>query len=136
MNWLRFVDVGLYLVLAVVIGLHWRANLHHFLGGAISLVAFCLWMMARRQIGDSFAVRAEAKKLVTHGLYSKIRNPIYVFGGLAFFGEFIAMGRYIAGTVVLVVSSLGQYLRAKREEQVLTEAFGDEYRIYKAKTWF
>jgi protein-S-isoprenylcysteine O-methyltransferase Ste14 len=136
MDWLRYIDVGAYLVWAVMIGMHWQPDRHHLVGAGISLPAFFLWMLARRQIGASFAVRAEAKKLVTHGLYSRIRNPIYVFGGLAFFGEFVAMGRYAVGIVFLVASSLGQYLRAKREEQVLTEAFGDEYRSYKANTWF
>ena len=59
-------------------------------------------MLARHQLGDSFAVRAEAKKLVTHGIYSKIRNPIYIFGGLAFVGEFVALRWYI-WTVVFVI---------------------------------
>ena len=80
-------------------------------------------------------MRAEAKKLVTHGIYSKIRNPIYVFGGLAFLGEFVALGWYL-GIAVLVIVNLGQYFRIRREEQVLTAAFGDEYRAYKAQTWF
>jgi protein-S-isoprenylcysteine O-methyltransferase Ste14 len=135
MNWLRFVDVGFYLILAVVAGKHWHSDLHHWIGAAISLPAFFLWMLARYQIGASFAVRAQAKKLVTHGLYSKIRHPIYVFGGLAFLGEFVAMGWYV-WTVVFVIMNLGQYLRVRREEQVLTEAFGDDYRTYKASTWF
>jgi protein-S-isoprenylcysteine O-methyltransferase Ste14 len=136
MDWLRFIDVGVYLAFAVVVGFYWQFDRHHILGAAVSISSFYLWMLARRQIGSSFAVRAQAKKLVTHGLYSKIRNPIYLFGGLAFFGEFVAMRQYVTGTVFLVASSIGQYLRIKREKQVLTDAFGDEYRAYKAKTWF
>lgn len=135
MNWLRFVDVGAYLVLAVVAGMHWQNDRHHWIGAAISVPAFFLWVLARYQIGASFAVRAEAKKLVTHGLYSKIRNPIYLFGGLAIGGEFVAMGWYV-WTGVFVVMNFVQYLRVKLEEQVLAEAFGDEYRAYRAKTWF
>ncbi len=91
MNWLRFVDLGAYLVLAVVIGRHWHNDWPHWIGAAIAIPAFLLWMLARHQLGDSFAVRAEARKLVTHGIYSKIRNPIYIFGGLAFLGEFVAL---------------------------------------------
>jgi protein-S-isoprenylcysteine O-methyltransferase Ste14 len=135
MNWLRFVDIGVYLILAVVAGMHWHNDPHHWIGAAISVPGFFLWMLARYQLGASFAVRAEAKKLVTHGLYSRIRNPIYIFGGLAIGGEFVAMGWY-AWTAVFVLINLVQYFRIKREAQVLTEAFGDEYRAYKAKTWF
>jgi protein-S-isoprenylcysteine O-methyltransferase Ste14 len=135
LNWLRFLDLGSYLILAVVAGKYWHSDRHHWLGAAISVPAFFLWMLARQQIGASFAVRAEAKKLVTHGLYSKIRHPIYIFGGLAFLGEFLALGWYIWMVVFLLIN-FSQYLRVRREEQVLSEAFGDEYRGYKARTWF
>ena len=133
MSWMRFLDLGAYLILAVVTGMHWQNDRHHWIGAAILVPA--LWMLARYQLGDSFSVRAEAKKLVTHGIYSKIRNPIYVFGGLAFVGEFVALGWYV-WTAVLVIINCGQYFRIKREEQVLAETFGDEYRAYKAQTWF
>ena len=135
MNWLGFVDLGIYLTLAAVTGMHWQNDRHHWIGAAISVPAFALWMLARYQLGSSFAVRAEANKLVTYGLYSKIRNPIYLFAFFAFLGEFVAM-RWYAGIVVLLIIHVGQYLRIKREEQVLEAAFGDDYRTYKARTRF
>lgn len=135
MKWLRLVDLSAYLIFAAIVCTRWHNDLHHRIGTAISVPAFFLWMLARHQLGDSFAVRAEAKKLVTHGLYSRIRNPIYIFGGFAFLGEFLALGWYI-GAVFFVLMNLGQYFRIRREERVLGEAFGDEYRAYKARTWF
>jgi protein-S-isoprenylcysteine O-methyltransferase Ste14 len=135
MDWLRFVDVGIYLALAVVVGQHWQNNRHHWIGLAISLAGFALWLLARHQLGSSFAVRAEAKELVTHGLYAKIRNPIYFFAFFAFLGEFVALGAYGA-IPVLLMFQVGQYMRIKREQQVLEAAFGDEYRAYKSQTWF
>ena len=59
MNWLRFVDLGAYLVLAVVTAQHWQNDRHHWIGVAISLAGFALWLLARHQLGSSFAVRAE-----------------------------------------------------------------------------
>lgn len=135
MLWLRFVDVGIYLALAVYLGFHWHSDTQHVAGVVIALIAFWLWMLARRQLGESFAVRAEAKALVTTGIYSRIRNPIYVFGGLAFVGIFLALGWYF-WLAFFVVMSFGQYFRIRREEQVLTQAFGNQYLAYKAKTWF
>ena len=135
MNFLRFVDVASYLALAAVIGPHWQNDRHHWIGLAISLPGFALWLLARHQLGSSFAVRAEAKKLVTHGLYSKIRNPIYFFAFFAFLGEFVALGAYLAIPVLLIIQ-VGQLGRIKREQQVLEAAFGDDYRAYKSKTWF
>jgi protein-S-isoprenylcysteine O-methyltransferase Ste14 len=47
----------------------------------------------------------------------------------------VVLGWYI-WAVVFVLFNFTQYLRVKREEQVLAEAFGDEYQDYKEKTWF
>jgi protein-S-isoprenylcysteine O-methyltransferase Ste14 len=134
MDWLRFIDVAVYLALAAVVGQHWHNDRHHWIGAAISLGGLFLWLLARHQLGESFAVRAEAKKLVTHGLYAKIRNPIYFFAFFAFSGELVALGAYAAIPVLLIFQG-GQFMRIKREEQVLEAAFGDDYRAYKAKTW-
>jgi protein-S-isoprenylcysteine O-methyltransferase Ste14 len=90
---------------------------------------------ARYQLGKSFALKAEAHKLVTHGVYSKMRNPIYVFGVVAIVGFALVLHRP-AFWFFLVVVIVGQALRARREAQVLEAAFGDAYREYRRKSWF
>ena len=107
-----------------------------FLAGmSTAAVGFAFWMVARMQLGESFHPRARAKKLVTTGLYSRFRNPIYVFGQVAYLGLAIAWGR-AAGFLWVAVTCLFQILRARNEQRVLEQAFGDEYRSYKAHTWF
>lgn len=44
--------------------------------------------VARFQLGNSFSLTPQARQLVTHGLYSRIRNPVYVFGALTVLGLF------------------------------------------------
>lgn len=61
----------------------------------MAVVGFALWMVAQVQLGKSFSVGTQAKTLVTTGLYSKFRHPIYLFGKLAFGGLFIAWGKLI-----------------------------------------
>jgi protein-S-isoprenylcysteine O-methyltransferase Ste14 len=104
-------------------------------GAAIGTPSLALLILARIQLGGSFSVRAKARELVTHGLYSKIRNPIYVFSALTVAGIFLFIGapRFLWLFVVLVPL---QIYRARKEEQVLAAKFGDEYREYKARTWF
>src|SRR5437868_6284404 len=64
-----------------------------FVGLAIAAPAFVLLVVARLQLGRAFSVQAKASTLVTTGLYSRIRNPIYVFGALLSVGIFIFMHR-------------------------------------------
>jgi len=104
-------------------------------GAAIGVPSLALFILARIQLGGSFSVRAKAQALVTYGLYSRIRNPIYVFGALTLAGIFLVAGapKLIWAFVVLVPL---QFYRARKEEKVLAAKFGDEYRAYKARTWF
>lgn len=104
-------------------------------GAAIGLPSLALLIVARVQLGGSFSIRAKAQALVTHGLYSRIRNPIYVFGGLTVAGMFLFLGQP-KGLWVLVAIVPAQIYRARNEEKVLAAKFGDEYRAYKARTWF
>src|SRR3984885_6266024 len=104
--------------------------------GAILMVpAFILFSVAHAQLGSSFSVSAQARNLVTTGLYSRIRNPIYLFGGLLIVGVvlFLEHPRYLLIFLVLVPLQLG---RIRREERVLEEKFGDAYRQYKKGPWF
>ncbi|MFZ0820524.1 MAG: isoprenylcysteine carboxylmethyltransferase family protein [Candidatus Acidiferrales bacterium] len=97
-------------------------------------VGAALWALARIQLGPSFSVSAKATALVTNGLYSRIRNPIYVFGSIVIAGLCLFFERPIFLLVLLVIVPL-QIVRARKEAEVLEAAFGDAYREYHAKTW-
>lgn len=133
---LKWADAGYFLAIAAWVALHIPVNLRYLIGMAIAAIGFVLWMVARQQLGASFTVTAQARKLVTTGLYSKIRNPIYFFGGVAFLGVFIAWGNIYALVAFLTFYFLMQMVRTRKESLVLEQAFGDEYRKYKAQTWF
>ena len=111
-------------------------------GGTLWLVALCLsagclllWLIARWQLGEAFSVAPEARQLVRRGLYSRIRHPIYVFGTLAFLFLVLALMGWLALVIWLVVILI-QVRRARQEERVLTEMFGEEYTTYRSRTWF
>ncbi len=104
-------------------------------GTALVLVGVIGIALARYQLGRSFAIRAEAHQLVTHGIYSKIRNPIYVFGTILISG-FVLIIHKPAGWLLVLAIIILQIIRAHREARVLETAFGDAYREYRRKTWF
>jgi protein-S-isoprenylcysteine O-methyltransferase Ste14 len=136
---LRWIDiVASYLIyvalfgLAVVVGRH--STLSYF-ALFLSLACSVLWFAARWQLGDAFSVTPQARKLVTRGLYSKIRHPIYMFGTVAFLFVVLALLGWQALIIWVVVIPI-QVVRLKREERVLAEAFGAEYAAYRSRTWF
>ncbi|HTV04478.1 MAG TPA: isoprenylcysteine carboxylmethyltransferase family protein [Acidobacteriaceae bacterium] len=104
-------------------------------GLAIVVLSLPLFVLARIQLGGAFSVRAKATTLVTTGLYSRIRNPIYVFGGLTIAGFFLWAGKPILLLFFLVLIPL-QLRRIRNEERVLEQQFGAAYLQYKQKTWF
>ena len=104
-------------------------------GIAIAGPAFLLFVAARIELGRAFSIRAKATTLVTTGVYSRIRNPIYFFGGLFILGIIIWMGRPWLLLIFAVLIPL-QMVRSRKEERVLTEKFGGAYLDYKQKTWF
>lgn len=104
-------------------------------GLVLTLAGVSLITLARLQLGDSFSIEPRATALVTRGLYARIRNPVYVFGLLLFAGMILYLGQP-PFLLVLIPLAIMQAIRARREARVLEERFGDEYRAYRARTWF
>jgi protein-S-isoprenylcysteine O-methyltransferase Ste14 len=104
-------------------------------GLCVLVAGFVLWTIARFQLGNSLTVSAHAKRLVSSGLYSKIRNPIYVFGSCVLAGLILLLGRPMWLLIFAVIIPL-QIWRARKESQVLEAKFGEEYRKYRSATWF
>jgi len=110
-------------------------DLQRCVGAALVAVGYGGIAAARYQLGKPFSLTPQARQLVTRGVYSKIRNPIYVFGTVAIAGLILLLRQpwlWLLLAAIIIV----QTLRARREAQVLEAAFGDAYRDYRRKTWF
>jgi protein-S-isoprenylcysteine O-methyltransferase Ste14 len=104
-------------------------------GAIVALAGYILLITARLQLGNSFSVSPQAKELVTHGLYARIRNPIYVSVGVMWLGLIVALQLnwlFVPFVVLLIM----QLIRADREAKVLQEKFGQAYLSYRKQTWF
>ena len=135
---LNQITLGVIAVVAIIFlvhALHLPMTPSRVIGLAIAIPAFLLFALARIQLGRAFSLEAKAEILVTTGLYSRIRSPIYVFGAIMILGAIVFANKPILLLVFVVLIPL-QILRSRKEEQVLTEKFGDAYRDYKRQTWF
>ena len=133
---LYWIDICIFLAFAVFVVSREPSSTRYLIGVGMAVAGFALSILARVQLGRSFSIRARAKTLVTTGLYSKFRHPIYLFGGIANLGLFIAWGKLIPLLCLLLFYPPLQILRIRKEENVLEQAFGEEYRRYGASTWF
>jgi protein-S-isoprenylcysteine O-methyltransferase Ste14 len=133
---LYWIDICIFLAFAVFVVSREPSSTRYLIGVGMAVAGFALSILARVQLGRSFSIRARAKTLVTTGLYSKFRHPIYLFGGIANLGLFNAWGKLIPLLCLLLFYPPLQILRIRKEENVLEQAFGEEYRRYGASTWF
>lgn len=104
-------------------------------GLVLALIGLSGIVLARHTLGKSFSITPQARALVTTGIYSRIRNPIYVSGMVVFIGVFLMIRNPYLWLVLLLMAT-AQFLRARKEAQILEEKFGDAYREYRARTWF
>jgi len=110
-------------------------NVETFAGLALSAISFALVVLARMQLGESFTVTPKANELVTHGLYSRLRHPMYVFVDLTICGIALAVNRWYVSLLLVILLPL-QIRNAGRERTVLREEFGERYELYRRATWF
>lgn len=84
------------------------------------------------QLGRSFSVMAEARQLVTTGVYGFVRHPLYLAEEVAVIGFAMQFASY--WTLLIVVGQIAfQLCRIRNEEAVLAETF-PEYEVYRQHT--
>src|SRR5882762_6579665 len=105
------------------------------IGLLVALIGLAGVMLSRYTLGRSFSISPQATALVTSGIYSRIRNPIYVCGMIFLIGVALIVERPKLLAVLLVLIPM-QIIRARREAAVLEAKFGDAYREYRKRTWF
>ena len=111
--------------------------LQAWLGTAVFAASLSLFFLVHRQLGENWSVTLEVRRrhaLVTSGLYRWIRHPMYSAFWLWAAAQALLLPNWIAGSAGLVGFGTLFFFRVGREEQMMIEAFGDEYRAYMART--
>jgi protein-S-isoprenylcysteine O-methyltransferase Ste14 len=106
--------------------------------GAVAFAA-ALWLFYRthKDLGRNWSVTLEVRErhtLVTGGIYSRVRHPMYSAFWLWALAQALLLPNWIAGPAGLIGFGTLFFLRVGREEALMTETFGDEYRRYMART--
>ncbi len=100
---------------------------------AVGVIIAC---RARYLLGKNWSLSVQKKdehELITTGIYSLVRHPIYTGLVLMFFGNSLIVGDW-RGLIAVAIVLLSFLFKLKKEEKWLTEVFGDRYITYKAHT--
>jgi protein-S-isoprenylcysteine O-methyltransferase Ste14 len=102
---------------------------------------FCcaLWMFHRthKDLGRNWSVTLEVRvghSLITNGVYQRVRHPMYTAFFLWAIAQALLLPNWIAGFAGLLGFGTLFAFRVGREERMMLETFGDQYRQYAART--
>jgi protein-S-isoprenylcysteine O-methyltransferase Ste14 len=102
---------------------------------SIGLFGAALWLLWRSHVdlGANWSPTVEITRgqlLVTGGVYGIVRHPIYAAIGLMGVAQALLLHNWIAGFTGILAFLLVCLVRVPREERMMLQHFGDEYREY------
>ena len=109
-----------------------------WLGVLFAVAALLLFQMTHRALGQNWSVTLQLRqnhKLITTGIYRKIRHPMYTAFWLWAVAQACLLPNWVAGFAGLVGFGSLFFGRVGREEQMMLETFGDDYRHYMSRTY-
>jgi protein-S-isoprenylcysteine O-methyltransferase Ste14 len=108
-----------------------------YLGIAVYMGVLWLFYRTHRDLGTNWSVSLDLRErhtLVTTGVYAFVRHPMYAGFWLMALAQALLLPNWVAGPAGLVGFGMLFFGRVGREEEMMIEAFGDEYRSYMRRT--
>jgi protein-S-isoprenylcysteine O-methyltransferase Ste14 len=123
-GWLDFADFGLSA---------WASWI------GVATFAGALWLLWRSHadLGQNWRATTDLREghtLLTGGVFRHIRHPMYSAHWLWGVAQALLVHNWIAGLASLAVLLPLYPLRVRREERMMVEEFGEEYRLYMSRT--
>jgi protein-S-isoprenylcysteine O-methyltransferase Ste14 len=94
-----------------------------------------LWLFYRSHadLGTNWSITLQVRenhRLVTSGVYARVRHPMYTALFLLALAQLLAVPNWIAGPAYLFGFGLLYVLRVNAEERMMLDRFGTEYEDY------
>ena len=107
-----------------------------WIGVALGVVAMPLFIWTHHALGKNWSVDLVIKEehtLITSGPYRWVRHPMYTSFFVQSLAFFLLSANWVIGLAGLATSVLGAS-RVDKEEALMIEEFGDQYRAYMQRT--
>jgi protein-S-isoprenylcysteine O-methyltransferase Ste14 len=108
---------------------------------ALGTIIFCLalWVFRRshKELGRNWSITLEIRdrhELVCAGPYALVRHPMYTSFMLMGLGQAFLLPNWVAGVSGLIGFAVLFLLRVDKEERMMLENFGSQYRAYMERT--
>lgn len=108
-----------------------------YLGIAVFVAVLWLFYRTHHDLGANWSVSLDLRErhtLVTTGVYARVRHPMYTGFWLMALAQVLLLPNWIAGPAGFVGFGTLFFGRIGREERMMIDAFGDEYRSYMRRT--
>lgn len=98
-----------------------------------------LWLFRRshKDLGKNWSITLEIRdqhQVVSNGVYALVRHPMYTAFWLMGVGQAFLLPNWFAGLAGLAGFAVLFFLRVDKEERMMLQAFGEEYRAYMGRT--
>jgi protein-S-isoprenylcysteine O-methyltransferase Ste14 len=106
-------------------------------GALCLLLGLWLFHQSHARLGTNWSITLEVREnhqLVTHGIYRRVRHPMYLALLIYSLGQALVLPNWLAGPSYGVSMVLLLALRMGPEERMMLEEFGKDYEAYMATT--
>ena len=136
--WIGFVIPLIWLASPVLSFAEYSLSVGPLVAG-VFCYAVGLWLFYRSHadLGTNWSITLEVReqhRLITQGVYRRIRHPMYSALMLYSVGQALVIPNWVAGPSNLLAFAVLLALRLRAEERMMDERFGDEYAAYSART--
>jgi protein-S-isoprenylcysteine O-methyltransferase Ste14 len=108
-----------------------------FAGVMCFVIGLWLFYRSHADLGANWSITLEVReqhRLITTGVYRRIRHPMYSALVLYSVGQALVVPNWVAGPSNLIAFAVLLALRVRAEEEMMVQQFGDEYAAYTART--
>lgn len=108
-----------------------------WIGLVVAIAALTMFRLTHKALGRNWSVSLEVReshKLISSGIYRHVRHPMYTAFWLWAVAQALLLPNWFAGCAGLVGFGILFFGRIKKEEELMLEKFGDDYRAYMSRT--
>ena len=108
-----------------------------WVGTACLAIGLWLFYRSHADLGENWSVTLQVRErhqLITHGVYRRVRHPMYSALLLYSVGQLLVIPNWIAGPSYLVSFGILFLFRVGDEERMMLETFGEQYAAYMSRS--